>query len=94
MLIDSEKLTARYCKAHCGHHAEVCGNPCETVRFIREEPEAVVRCEECKHYREEPSQTRDNAVVIWCAADRYPRNDVMPDDWFCASGRRKEDNNG
>jgi len=50
----------------------------------------VVRCRECKHYREVPSQTRDNAVVVWCAADKYPRNDVMPDGWYCAAGERKD----
>lgn len=50
----------------------------------------VVRCRECKHYREALSQTSDNAVVVWCAADKYPHNDVMPDDWYCAAGKRKE----
>lgn len=52
----------------------------------------VVRCRECKHYREAPSQTSDNAVVVWCAADKYPHNDVMPDDWYCAAGEREEYN--
>ena len=51
----------------------------------------VVRCRECKHYREALSQTSDNAVVVWCAADKYPHNDVMPDDWYCAAGEREED---
>lgn len=52
----------------------------------------AVRCRECKHYRESPSQTSDNAVVVWCAADKYPHNDVMPDDWYCAAGEREEYN--
>ena len=51
----------------------------------------VVMCRECKHYREALSQTSDNAVVVWCAADKYPHNDVMPDDWYCAAGERKEE---
>ena len=51
----------------------------------------VVRCRECKHYREALSQTSDNAVVVWCAADKYPHNDVMPDDWYCAAGEREEE---
>ena len=50
----------------------------------------IIRCRECKHYREVPSQTRDNAVVVWCAADKYPRNDVMPDGLYCAAGERKD----
>lgn len=53
----------------------------------------VVRCRECKHYREALSQTSDNAVVVWCAADKYPHNDVMPDDWYCAAGEREEGDN-
>ena len=51
----------------------------------------VVMCRECKHYREALSQTSDNAVVVWCAADKYPHNDVMPDDWYCAAGEREEE---
>lgn len=66
------------------------------IDFVKDAPTIpaveVVRCRECKHYREAPSQTSDNAVVVWCAADKYPHNDVMPDDWYCAAGEREEYN--
>lgn len=50
----------------------------------------VVRCKDCKYYREEPSQHVDDAVVVWCDAGHYPTSKVMPDDWFCAGGQRRE----
>lgn len=50
----------------------------------------IVRCKDCKYYREEPSQHVDDAVVVWCDAGHYPTSKVMPDDWFCAGGQRRE----
>ena len=35
-----------------------CSSPTTTARA------PVARCKECKHYREAPSQTSDNAVVV------------------------------
>lgn len=51
----------------------------------------VVRCEDCKHYRCEESEYVPDAVVVWCADDNYPYSGVMPDGWFCAGGKRREE---
>lgn len=55
-----------------------------------EQPE-VIRCTECKHYREYDSEYVENAVVVQCMADRYPISETIPDGWFCAGAERKDD---
>ena len=51
----------------------------------------IIRCTECKHYREYDSEYIANAVVVQCMADRYPISETIPDGWFCAGAERKDD---
>ena len=51
----------------------------------------VIRCTECKYYREYDSEYVENAVVVQCMADRYPISETIPDGWFCAGAERKND---
>ena len=51
----------------------------------------IIRCTECKHYREYDSEYVANAVVVQCMADRYPISETIPDGWFCAGAERKDD---
>jgi len=57
---------------------------------INAQPE-IIRCTECKHYREYDSKYVENAVVVQCMADRYPISGTIPDGWFCAGAERKDD---
>ena len=50
----------------------------------------IIRCTECKHYREYDSKYVENAVVVQCMADRYPISETIPDGWFCAGAERKD----
>lgn len=62
--------------------------------FVRTMPSAqpeIIRCTECKHYREYDSEYVENAVVVQCMADRYPISEIIPDGWFCAGAERKDD---
>jgi len=64
------------------------------VRVLEQLPSAqpeVIRCTECKHYREYDSEYVANAVVVQCMADRYPISETIPDGWFCAGAERKDD---
>lgn len=49
----------------------------------------IVRCEECKHYKEWESEFTPNAVVTQCMADNFPISKAIPDGWFCAGAERK-----
>ena len=63
-------------------------------RDLRQLPPAqpeIIRCTECKHYREYDSEYVANAVVVQCMADRYPISETIPDGWFCAGAERKDD---
>lgn len=51
----------------------------------------VIRCTECKHYREYDSEYVENAVVVQCMADRYPISETIPDGWFCDKAERRSD---
>ena len=51
----------------------------------------IIRCTECKHYREYDSEYVENAVVVQCMADRYPISETIPDGWFCAGAERRTD---
>ena len=51
----------------------------------------IIRCTECKHYREYDSEYVANAVVVQCMADRYPISETIPDGWFCAGAERRTD---
>ena len=59
-------------------------------RLPSAQPE-IIRCTECKHYREYDSEYVANAVVVQCMADRYPISETIPDGWFCAGAERKDD---
>ena len=67
---------------------------CRIRDAINELPSAqpeIIRCTECKHYREYDSEYVENAVVVQCMADRYPISETIPDGWFCAGAERKDD---
>lgn len=64
----------------------VLSNPVVSVRTIKELPAAdvvpVVRCKDCKHTKD------DGCGAIYCKIwDRWE----MPEDYFCANGKRKSD---
>jgi hypothetical protein len=48
----------------------------DTIDLLKEKPE-VVRCKDCKHY-----------MTIHCTCDGC----CISDDWFCADGERREEN--
>ena len=51
----------------------------------------IIRCKDCKYYREYDSEYVENAVVVQCMADRYPISETIPDGWFCAGAERRTD---
>ena len=61
------------------------------VELIPSAQPEVIRCTECKHYREYDSEYIANAVVVQCMADRYPISETIPDGWFCAGAERRTD---
>ena len=66
----------------------------ECELYLKQLPSAqpeVIRCTECKHYREYDSEYVENAVVVQCMADRYPISETIPDGWFCAGAERRTD---
>ena len=66
----------------------------ECLGLIKHLPSAqpeIIRCTECKHYREYDSEYVENAVVVQCMADRYPISETIPDGWFCAGAERRSD---
>ena len=63
----------------------------EIVEDLPSAQPEIIRCTECKHYREYDSKYVENAVVVQCMADRYPISETIPDGWFCAGAERKDD---
>ena len=63
----------------------------ETLEYLPSAQPEIIRCTECKHYREYDSEYVENAVVVQCMADRYPISETIPDGWFCAGAERKDD---
>ena len=61
------------------------------LRLLPSAQPEIIRCTECKHYREYDSEYVANAVVVQCMADRYPISETIPDGWFCAGAERKVD---
>ena len=55
----------------------------ECLSVVRQMPEAVVRCRECKHRKYD-----DIFGMMWCNLDSCTKR-VKPDD-FCSYGERKE----
>lgn len=51
----------------------------------------IIRCENCKHYKEWESEFTPNAVVTQCMADNFPIRKAIPDGWFCAGAERRTD---
>ena len=84
MLIDSKSLIDRYCRTRCGHHATVCIKACDMVKFIWQEPEAVVRCAECKRYDVGQNESDAWAFCTWFQREMEP-------DEFCDFGERRAD---
>ena len=63
----------------------------ERIKPLPSAQPEVIRCTECKHYREYDSKYVENAVVVQCMADRYPISETIPDGWFCAGAERRQD---
>ena len=95
MLIDSKSLIDRYCRAKCGHHATVCRYPCEVVRMIREEPEAVGHCDQCKYF----VLLQSEFGPVCTGRCTHPSGGLFKKQYFggpfyfCSFWERKEDNN-
>ena len=51
----------------------------------------IIRCKDCKHYKEWESEFTPNAVVTQCMADNFPIRKAIPDGWFCAGAERREE---
>ena len=86
-LISRQALLEEYDRLHVGE-------PGRARKMIEDAPSAqteIIRCTECKHYREYDSEYVENAVVVQCMADRYPISETIPDGWFCAGAERKDD---
>ena len=69
-LISRSALLAAYDKAHQGP-------PGGARKLIENAPDAIVRCEDCKHY-DPDCQSCDNGL-----------GGIFTPDWFCAGGKRK-----
>ena len=92
--IDAVKMGALSAATIYGRTDEGSAALYETVRAIKALPSAqpdIIRCTECKHYREYDSEYVENAVVVQCMADRYPISETIPDGWFCAGAERRTD---
>ena len=83
-LIDADVLQKEYQKEHGKRLVLIDVAP--TIDAVE-----VIRCKDCKHYREYDSEYVENAVVVQCMADRYPISETIPDGWFCAGAERKDD---
>lgn len=70
--------------------AETIGAFVDRIKALPPEQLEVIRCTECKHYREYDSEYVKNAVVVQCMANRYPISETIPDGWFCAGAERKD----
>ena len=69
---------------------EIFADCIQTLKELTPAQPEVIRCTECKHYREYDSEYVENAVVAQCMADRYPISETIPDGWFCAGAERKD----
>ena len=93
----SRHAAIRWIKTECNPY----GKPtldyetsCRIMEHLDKMPSAqpeIIRCKDCKHYREYDSEYVENAVVVQCMADRYPISETIPDGWFCAGAERKDD---
>ena len=63
----------------------------DMLKYLPSAQPEIIRCTECKHYREYDSKYVENAVVVQCMADRYPISETIPDGWFCAGAERRTD---
>ena len=81
-LIDADALKRKFKAERGGLWAMSVVDSMQTVDAV----EAVVRCEDCKHF-----DTKDCADGFgWCK--RNGTGHGSTDDWFCADGERKEQN--
>ena len=93
----SRHAAIRWIKTECNPY----GKPtldyetsCRIMEHLDKMPSAqpeIIRCKDCKHYRDYDSEYVENAVVVQCMADRYPISETIPDGWFCAGAERKDD---
>ena len=91
----SRHAAIRWIKTECNPY----GKPtldyetsCRIMEHLDKMPSAqpeIIRCKDCKHYREYDSEYVENAVVVQCMADRYPISEIIPDGWFCAGAERR-----
>lgn len=71
MLIDSEKLKQDI--------AKVMPSRIEVNLIVDAQPEAIVRCKDCKHWDADEHDCNIKTGWFACGAD-----------WYCADGERKE----
>lgn len=80
-LISRSALLAAYDKAHQGP-------PGGARKLIEDAPEALVRCNDCKHWSTQK-------ILNYRICDRWQiqgiKNFATSGDWFCADGERKDD---
>jgi len=79
------------CKWDGCHSVERAHIIADNLKALPSAQPEIIRCTECKHYREYDSEYVENAVVVQCMADRYPISETIPDGWFCAGAERKDD---
>lgn len=79
---DAIRVASGYC-----HPVNI---PKELAKLPSAEPE-IIRCKDCKHYKEWESEFTPNAVVTQCMADNFPIRKAIPDGWFCAGAERREE---
>lgn len=59
----------------------------EVLLIVDNQPEGIVRCKDCKYRFADGDNVRFNVCLL-------NHNKVQPDDWFCADGERKDNDNG
>lgn len=83
-LIDADALIARLRKSAESNPGTIASALCELVcGDIELEPEAIVRCKDCKHRDPEDKKCDCGHDILW----QLPRDN----DWFCADAERRTD---
>ena len=76
-LIDRKALLSEYDRVHIGE-------PGKARKLIEDAPEAVVRCQDCKHYPE-------GMAIGMCKRDPERPLIPIPYNHYCGFAERKED---
>lgn len=59
----------------------------EVLLIVDSQPDGIVRCKDCKYRFVDGDNVRFNMCLL-------NHNKVQQDDWFCADGERKDNDNG